>query len=117
MRSYIPKQEKRVRERIEAKLDAQLVQELERYCQYLDSDRDYVLAQALEIAFQKDRGFNNWLAPQPADPVATAATASADGPSPRIRRARQKRETIPQASPAVAEIPATRTTRPAEERP
>ncbi len=62
MKSYIPKQPKQIRERIEAKLDARLVRKLESYCQYLDSDREYVLTQALEIAFRKDKGFAEWLA-------------------------------------------------------
>jgi len=57
MSSYIPKQIKRTRERVEAKLDRELVEQLEAYCTYLDSDRDYVIGQALEIAFKKDRGF------------------------------------------------------------
>ena len=62
MRSYIPKQTKLTKERVEAKLEAGLVQKLEKYCEYLDSDRDYVLAQALQIAFKKDKGFGQWLA-------------------------------------------------------
>jgi bacterioferritin (cytochrome b1) len=59
--SYIPKQEKRTRERVEAKLDRDLIEQLERYCAYLESDRDYVIAKALEIAFDKDKGFAEWL--------------------------------------------------------
>ena len=47
-------------------LDRELVEQLERYCQYLESDRDYVVAQALDIAFKKDRGFADWLKTQPA---------------------------------------------------
>ena len=61
MKSYIPKQPKHTRERIEAKLDARLVRQLERYCEYLDSDRDYVLSQVLELVFHKDKGFGEWL--------------------------------------------------------
>lgn len=61
MNSYIPKQPKHQRERVEAKLDARLVRRLEAYCQYLESDRDYVIAQALDIIFRKDRGFAEWL--------------------------------------------------------
>jgi hypothetical protein len=57
MSTYIPKQVKRTRERVEAKLDRELVEQLEAYCAYLESDRDYVIGQALEIAFKKDRGF------------------------------------------------------------
>ncbi len=64
MKPYIPKQPKQTRERIEAKLDQRLARKLERYCQYLDSDRDYIVSQALEIAFRKDKAFNEWLAAQ-----------------------------------------------------
>lgn len=63
--SYIPKQEKLARERVEVKLDTRLVEQLNRYCVYLDSDRDYVIAQALEIVFRKDKGFADWLAQNP----------------------------------------------------
>jgi hypothetical protein len=62
MKSYIAKQPKITKERVEAKLDAKLVRELELYCQFLDSDRDYVISQALLIAFKKDAEFNAWLA-------------------------------------------------------
>ena len=62
MKPYIPKQPKHQRERVEAKLDERLVRKLEKYCKYLDSDRDYVLSQALEIAFKKDKAFGEWLA-------------------------------------------------------
>ena len=57
MSSYIPKQPKQNRDRVEAKLDRELIRTLERYCQYLDSDRDYIIGQALEIAFKKDKEF------------------------------------------------------------
>ena len=60
MASYIPKQIKPIRERVEAKLDRELIVELERYCQYLESDRDYVIAQSLNMAFRKDKGFAEW---------------------------------------------------------
>lgn len=61
MKPFIPKQPKHVRERLEAKLDERLIRRLEKYCEYLDSDRDYVLTQALELIFRKDKGFNEWL--------------------------------------------------------
>jgi bacterioferritin (cytochrome b1) len=65
--SYIPKQEKRTRERVEAKLDQELIRKLEQFCTYLDSDRDYVIGKALEIAFDKDKGFAQWLKSQTPD--------------------------------------------------
>ena len=64
MKPYIEKQPKLTQERIDIKLDVELVHMLERYCQYLDSDRHYVIGQALEIAFHKDKGFGAWLAAQ-----------------------------------------------------
>jgi bacterioferritin (cytochrome b1) len=66
MKSYITKQPKHVKERVETKLDERLIRKLERYCQYLDSDRDYVISQLLEIAFKKDKGFAEWLTSQDA---------------------------------------------------
>ena len=60
MPTYIPRQIKPVRERVEAKLDRDLVLELERYCEYLQSDRDYVIAQALSVVFRKDKAFAAW---------------------------------------------------------
>ena len=72
MKSYIAKQPKITKERVEAKLDQNLVRRLEQYCQYLDSDRDYIISQALIIAFKKDVGFNAWLGSR----GATSAAAS-----------------------------------------
>jgi hypothetical protein len=60
MPSYIPRQIRPVRERIEAKLDRELVLELEQFCEYLESDRDYVVAQALSLVFRKDKCFLTW---------------------------------------------------------
>ena len=67
MKSYIPKQTRLTRERVEAKLETGIVRMLERYCTYLESDRDYVISQALEIAFKRDQGFEDWLAKHPSD--------------------------------------------------
>jgi hypothetical protein len=72
MKPYMPKQPKHQRERVEAKLDERLVRRLEKYCEYLDSDRDYIVSQALEIAFRKDKGFTAWLMAQE-KPAATLA--------------------------------------------
>ena len=65
MAPYINKQIKPIRERVEAKLDRELINELERYCEYLESDRDYIIAQALAVAFRKDKGFREWLLSHP----------------------------------------------------
>jgi hypothetical protein len=78
MTTYMPKQPKQIRERIEAKLERALVVKLERYCEYLESDRDYVIAQALTIVFKRDRAFGEWLESQtPAEPGETSANSKA----------------------------------------
>jgi hypothetical protein len=71
MKSYIPKQTKLTRERVEAKIEASLARKLERYCEYLDSDRDYVISQVLEIAFKKDKGFEEWLTQHPGEQLSS----------------------------------------------
>ena len=58
--TYIPKQTKLTKERIEAKLETRLIEQLAHYCEFLDSDKDYVISKALEIAFRKDKGFAAW---------------------------------------------------------
>jgi hypothetical protein len=85
MRSYIPKQTKLVRERIEAKLEQSLVRKLEKYSEYLNSDRDYIVSQALEIAFKKDKGFTDWLTAE----TLVAAEHPADIPESRKKGSRE----------------------------
>ena len=67
MKPYIPKQPKQTKERLETKLDQKLLQKLEKYCQFLESDRDYVISQVLELAFKKDQDFVEWLGFRPND--------------------------------------------------
>ena len=47
-------------------METGLLQQLQRYCEYLDSDRDYVVSQALEIVFRKDKEFAEWRKARPA---------------------------------------------------
>ena len=77
MKTYIAKQPKITKERVEAKLDQNLVRRLELYCQYLDSDRDYVISQALMIAFKKDTSFSEWLAARGVNGSAASGAKSA----------------------------------------
>ena len=83
MSSYIPKQIKPIRERVEAKLDRELIVELERYCEYLESDRDYVIAQALSVAFRKDKGFAEWQRNHPMRPAGSGETDGTNTPKTR----------------------------------
>ena len=81
MPSYIPKQIKPIRERVEAKLDRELVARLEQYCEYLQSDRDYVIAEVLSVAFRKDKGFAEWQQTHPLQPAGIDGTDGTNPPS------------------------------------
>ena len=61
MKFNIPKQPKPMKERIDVKLERSLLQKLDRYCRYMESDRDYVIGTVLQIVFKKDKGFAEWL--------------------------------------------------------
>lgn len=75
--TYIPKQPKLIRERLEAKLEQGLMQRLAKYCAYLDSDRDYVISQALEVIFRKDKGFAEWLKSSETESIAGSGVTPA----------------------------------------
>ena len=81
MSTYVPKQIKPIRERVEAKLDRELIVQLERYCEYLDSDRDYIIAQALTVAFRKDKGFAEWQQAHPMPQAGSEATGAKNRPT------------------------------------
>lgn len=61
METVIPRQPKKERDQITIKLDRDVLQNLEHYCRYLDSSRDYVINQCLVFIFRKDRPFADWL--------------------------------------------------------
>ena len=74
---FIPKRHKKDRDQITIKLDRHVLQNLERYCRYLDSRGDYVINQCLVFTFRKDRQFHQWAAtngPVPQDSPARVAT-------------------------------------------
>jgi predicted transcriptional regulator len=54
MATVIPRQPKKERDQITIKLDRDVLQNLEHYCRYLDSSRDYVINQCLVFIFRKD---------------------------------------------------------------
>jgi hypothetical protein len=64
MATVIPKQLKKERDQITIKRDRDVLQNLEHYCRYLESSRDYVINQCLVFIFRKDRAFSDWLAVQ-----------------------------------------------------
>ena len=64
MSTVIPKQPKKQRDQITIRLDRDVLQDLEHYCRYLESARDYIINQCLAFIFRKDKAFQLWLAAQ-----------------------------------------------------
>jgi hypothetical protein len=60
MNTYIPKQPKQTRERLEVKIDRTVIEQLDAYCRFKESERDWVVAQILGFIFRKDRAFTAW---------------------------------------------------------
>jgi hypothetical protein len=81
----IQPQPKLIRDRVEIKLDRDLAQELDRYCKFIQSDRDYVVGQVLKLVFAKDREFREWSAAKPqvspagTEPEVKVSTANGRG--------------------------------------
>jgi predicted transcriptional regulator len=78
MPTVIPKQPKKERDQITIKLDRDVLQNLEHYCRYLESSRDYVINQCLAFIFRKDRAFSEWLAGQGLAVCATTNGATSE---------------------------------------
>ena len=60
----IPKQLKKDRDQITIGPGRSVLQNLEHYCRYLQSSRDYVIDQCLAFILRKDRAFSDWLPSQ-----------------------------------------------------
>jgi hypothetical protein len=59
--SLIPRLNKTEKEAFTVRLSRDTAEELRRYCQFLESPQDYVIGQALEMLFRKDKDFARWL--------------------------------------------------------
>ena len=60
MSSLIAKQPKDTRKQTTVSLKGSVVADLEFYCQFIDSARDWVINEALKSVFAKDKAFLEW---------------------------------------------------------
>jgi len=60
MRTFIQPQKKQNDEKIEVRLDAEVVQMLREYAEFLESPQGYIITEVLRKAFRKDKAFLNW---------------------------------------------------------
>lgn len=58
----IPQQIKKERGHLQIRIDVDVLGDLESYCRFIHSSRDFVVENALQYLFKKDREFQEWLA-------------------------------------------------------
>lgn len=64
MSPYIPQRVKRAKQQITVKLYQDRLAMLDQYGRFIEDSRDYIIDQALDLVFKKDRDFLKWLAQQ-----------------------------------------------------
>ena len=60
MQTFIKPKRKQEEEKIEIRIDADVLESLRAYAQFLDSPQGYVVSEILRKAFRKDRAFAEW---------------------------------------------------------
>ena len=60
MPSLIAKQPKDTRKQTTVSLSGSVLAELELYCQFIDSARDWVINESLKSVFSRDKAFQEW---------------------------------------------------------
>jgi hypothetical protein len=110
MSSLIAKQPKDTRKQTTVSLGGSVLADLELYCQFIDSARDWVINEALKVIFRRDRVFLAWKerghgaesqkVPEPAGTQASQAHLSVapTGRSDRARAHRTEAATTPPAA-------------------
>ena len=59
--SFIPQRIKRAKQQITVKLYQDQLAMLDKYGRFIDDSRDYIISQALELVFKRDKEFARWL--------------------------------------------------------
>ncbi len=109
MSSLIAKQPKDTRKQTTVSLSGSVLADLELYCQFIDSARDWVINEALRAIFRRDKAFLAWKGHEcgPESQKATDPVVQPSGqahlsvaPTGRADRARAHRAEIAPAPPA-----------------
>ena len=62
--SFIPQRIKRAKQQITVKLNQDQLAMLDKYGRFIDDSRDYIISQALELVFKRDKEFTRWVEQQ-----------------------------------------------------
>ena len=79
MPSVIAKQPKDTRKQTTVSLSGSVLADLELYCQFIDSARDWVINEALKTVFRRDKAFLEWK-----QRPGAAASKGHDGTAPQV---------------------------------
>ena len=60
LKTFIQPQKKQADEKIEVRLDAEVLQTLRDYAEFLESPQGYIVTEVLRKAFRKDKAFLTW---------------------------------------------------------
>jgi len=79
----IARETKKNRVNLQVRIADDVVANLELYCRFLESRKEYVIENLLTFAFKKDREFQDWRAinQRNGDAASSTAEASAKGPA------------------------------------
>ena len=81
MQSLIARQPKDTRKQTTVSLSGSVLRDLELYCRFIDSARDWVINEALKSIFQRDRAFVEWRERQKDLPIPAPAASSSNAPA------------------------------------
>src|SRR5258708_3405633 len=76
--SYIPQRVKRAKQHITVKLFQDQLAMLDSYGRFINDSRDYIISQALDLVFKRDKDFGRWLQQQKSANSAAERTPTRD---------------------------------------
>ena len=109
MSSLIAKQPKDSRKQTTISLSTSVLSDLELYCKFIDSARDWVINEALKNLFRRDKAFLEWREHSEASAAENGNGASSSAPTPtrlplehetKIERPKVHRTPVPAATTA-----------------
>jgi hypothetical protein len=109
MSSLIAKQPKDSRKQTTISLSTTVLSDLELYCKFIDSARDWVINEALKNLFRRDKAFLEWREHSEASASENGNGASSSAPTPtrlpiehetKIERPKVHRTPVPAATTA-----------------
>lgn len=85
MSSYIPQRVKRAKQQITVKLFEDRLAMLDHYGRFIEDSRDYIIDQALDLVFKKDKDFLQWLDQKSRDATSGNAVSATENETAQVR--------------------------------